>query len=199
MKFLCSCGELIRDQSDYLSHKAGLVADEDIFDLHDVIDEIVADSADDPDAVGRRTGGFWRALYQCPACGRLFVSGEDGELHEFIPASSSTPRNLLAGCRTALFADGSWIDLADPASASTRLAWEEELRAELSAKHPLHGRSWRIMARRADRDDALLDLAPSGYAVVHLTWSGHGERPPWPRTVFYSTLREVVLHHAHDR
>lgn len=191
MKFLCTCGVVMRDQSDYLPHKAHLVADEDFFDLHDVIDQLIAQGPDDPDALTRLVPAYWRELYQCPDCGRLYVAAR-GELHEFVPAIEGSPRDLLAGRRSALFHSECWMDLSDAANSSNRLAWEQELRTELSTGHVLDGRRWVMFARRTDRDDAVLHLASGGYAVVHLTWSGRTEQPPWPSTTVYQDLRDLT-------
>jgi hypothetical protein len=42
----------------------------------------------------------------------------------------------------------------------------------------------RAVAVRRDADDVLFEVAGLGYAVVHLTWSGHSESSasfPWTR------------------
>lgn len=102
MKFRCTCGEILRDQTDYLPYKARLVADEDWFDLVDILDELTARGARDPDELTRRTLHAWRDVFQCPACGRLYLLAGD-QLHEFVPADDAIPRDLLAGVRTTLF------------------------------------------------------------------------------------------------
>jgi hypothetical protein len=66
---------------------------------------------------------------------------------------------------------------------------EDELRRELSRGHPLHGRGVRAIARRYDQDDVLFALGDGEEcAVVHLTWSGHAERAPWPSTRIYPSV-----------
>ena len=197
MKFRCSCGEVLRDQSDRLPHKAHLVADNDFLDLHNRIDQLIADGPDDPDALTRVTLEYWRDLYQCPRCGHLYLAAGEA-LHEFIPAHASTPRDLLTGSRTSLLSSEAWMNFSDPSFSATKLAWEQELRQEVAKDHPLFERTWGMIARRDDRDDALLDLRTGGYAVVHLTWSGRPEQPPWPTTTVYPSLRAVAAHYRED-
>jgi hypothetical protein len=82
-----------------------------------------------------------------------------------------------------------WYRLTDDRQ---RALFEEELRKELSDKHPLAERSFKILARRGDRDDVLLTLdgGESGrVAEVHLTWSGKVEADPrWPTTVIFESI-----------
>lgn len=85
------------------------------------------------------------------------------------------------------------MDFADTASGDNRAAWEAELRTEIPPGHPLAGTTWRMLARRTDRDDAVLALAPRGYALVHLTWSGRAESPPWPRTKLFSDFHSLAI------
>jgi hypothetical protein len=61
MKIGCRCGALIRDQTDFLSYKAYLVADQDWFD---VLDELATGSE-------RRTllQEASREMWQCTRCG----------------------------------------------------------------------------------------------------------------------------------
>lgn len=190
MKFMCTCGAIIRDQSDYLPHKANIVSDEDFFDLYGVLDQLMVGAPKDPDVLNRHTLGFWRAIYQCPACGRIYLQAR-GRLFEFTPTEDDTPRNLLTGARAALFGQ-IWEELTAAPSSDNRLAWERELAKEISHGHPLHAQDWHLIARRRDCDDALLELASGGYAVVHLTWSARNERPPWPETTFYRSLRDLA-------
>ena len=191
VKFSCTCGEVLCDQTDFLPHKARLVADEDWFDLFDIVDELTTTGARDPDEFTRRTLGYWRDVFQCPACGRLYLQTQD-RLHEFVPAEASTPKDLLAGVRTALFTGERWMDFTDTAHGDNRAAWEAELRKEIASGHPLAGAMWRTLASRTDRDDVVLALASQGYALVHLTWSGRVESPPWPTTKLFSDLHSLA-------
>jgi hypothetical protein len=68
---------------------------------------------------------------------------------------------------------------------------EAELKKEVGPKHQLFGKLAKAIARRADCDDVLFEIAgdTNEYAVVHLTWSGSTERDPrWPATTLFSSL-----------
>jgi hypothetical protein len=57
-----------------------------------------------------------------------------------------------------------------------------ELLRELSPGHTLHGVDLRVIARALPQDEVIVETADGGVALVHLTWSGHAETPPWPTT-----------------
>jgi hypothetical protein len=68
-----------------------------------------------------------------------------------------------------------------------------ELSAELVVGHVLYGRAFSIIARSEARDDVVITLEDDlTWALVHLTWRGTPERPPWPLTVFFPTLKDAV-------
>lgn len=114
MKILGECGHTIYDQTDYISYKAFFVADQDYFDLCDAIDEqfeklaadIVPSASAETDAeaavqqairnarnaIGKYTR---RAIYQCSACGRLFVDDAQFKCQIFIPKDDPVPKNLM--------------------------------------------------------------------------------------------------------
>lgn len=75
MKILCECGSLIRDQTDFLSYKAHLIADQDITDALELSD--------------KGSSSWWhslsRMMYQCGECGRLWINDHDNELRSFVP------------------------------------------------------------------------------------------------------------------
>jgi hypothetical protein len=82
---------------------------------------------------------------------------------------------------------------------STEQSLHDELSRELSHQHQLYGVTARTVARRQDNDDVLFELfggdAPSEFAVVHLTWSGHPDQfPSFPSTELYLTFAQWVAH-----
>lgn len=111
MKIYCDCGQMLSDSTDYLSYKAHLIPDQDIFDLYEGIDANLAELVEDvqrisaPDRVEiaiKRTSRLIclliskysrRFLYQCTNCGMLFL--DNSSLHAFAPCQSDVPRNLL--------------------------------------------------------------------------------------------------------
>lgn len=79
-----------------------------------------------------------------------------------------------------------------------------ELALELAPDHPLYGQEVRVVGRSHQADD-LLVAVPSGWAIVHLTWSRRPELPGIPDTDLYSHPDEVqrvidiqVAEHAED-
>ncbi len=103
MKFLCPCGAVIVDQTDYLSYKGHLFPDQNWFDTHDAIDSEVIDKL----AAGQITreeahtqvdtvlDRFVRMVYECRDCGRLFIDDRNHELQSYVPESKDAPKELL--------------------------------------------------------------------------------------------------------
>ncbi len=76
-----------------------------------------------------------------------------------------------------------------------------ECHRELSPGHPLYGETFSAIARCQGCDDVVLRLSNDrGFALVHLTWSGKPEQPPWPSAELlptYLALEAAIDHHAH--
>jgi len=70
------------------------------------------------------------------------------------------------------------------------VALERQLRREICERHVLYGESVRLIARRADTDDALFALTGGRVAEVHLTWRrGTEPDPRWPGTSIFPSLQ----------
>jgi hypothetical protein len=82
-----------------------------------------------------------------------------------------------------------WWDLY--AEERQRRAIANELVAELSPEHPLFGHPGEVIARSEASDDVLLLLEDGRWAIVHLTWRGAPERPPWPVATAYDSAQDV--------
>lgn len=69
-----------------------------------------------------------------------------------------------------------------------------ELYREVRPGHPLHNAQVRTRAVRGDNDDVLFEIqgGSARFAVVHLSWRGSGEPPPWPHTTFYATFEDWI-------
>ena len=107
MKFACTCGHVIRDQTDYLPYAGYLIADQDVYDATEMSD--------------RGSGDWWptltRSMYQCDSCGRLWIDDHNRQLKSFMPEQPAT--NFLSsihGGKWKRVLRGSWTD--DPAEAS---------------------------------------------------------------------------------
>jgi hypothetical protein len=120
MQFLCECGHVIRDQTDYLPYKAYLVRDEDLERFQDAVDALIAqgiaESRKESTATpvsfihagsSVRTIELFRSaltyvlhLYECETCGRLYVERHRGDesnrLIEYLPFSGKVERVLAS-------------------------------------------------------------------------------------------------------
>ena len=56
-----------------------------------------------------------------------------------------------------------------------------ELLSELSEGHPLFGVRPEVVNRCAACDEVLVRVGEGNFGMVHLTWTGRPETPPWPR------------------
>jgi hypothetical protein len=77
--------------------------------------------------------------------------------------------------------------------ADFQRAVEEELRREVPDGHILAGMEIQAIARRHDRDDVLVALPGSRWAVIHLTWRGNRERDArWPTAELLMSEEELT-------
>jgi len=65
--------------------------------------------------------------------------------------------------------------------AANREAVATELKAEVAPGHPLQGADLSVAWRCLACDDVLVGIGDDDFGIVHLTWSGQREIPPWPR------------------
>lgn len=83
----------------------------------------------------------------------------------------------------------SYLEPWEPVSPERQLQIEAELARELHGMHVLTGRTLHVVAARCDCDEVLCEVVGLGYAVVHMTWSGHREQTAeWPMTEMFSSL-----------
>jgi hypothetical protein len=106
-KLVCRCGYSIVDQTDFLPHKAEVLSDQDSERIWDVAADAIADFFSQDGDEARRTWitshlhardgaeidavsvvyqimkrgphRFGRTLYECTACGRLWLQARPGE------------------------------------------------------------------------------------------------------------------------
>ena len=102
MKIRCDCGSIVSDQTDNLPHKGRLIPDQEWLAAFDGIDAVIDDVAGggttEEDAYMQIRGillAATRLMYQCAACGQLFVDDRHHQLHTFQPASSETCKEIL--------------------------------------------------------------------------------------------------------
>jgi hypothetical protein len=118
MKIRCFCGNVIRDQTDYIPYKAYFVADQDYFDLIELIEEELALSfkslvgtpptAGQADSLGRLShvlrdamSLYKRPMFQCCNCGRLCLEDPDNRraLQWFQPEDKRAWKRVLASVK----------------------------------------------------------------------------------------------------
>jgi hypothetical protein len=85
-----------------------------------------------------------------------------------------------------------WWDLRSPGEPEQHQiqAVTNEMRRETSPGHALYGIAFTVIGRSQARDDVLLKVGDR-WALVHLTWSGKSEVPPWPRCVIFDSASDV--------
>ncbi|AGU52653.1 hypothetical protein VAPA_2c00900 [Variovorax paradoxus B4] len=88
MKFVCPCGAVVRDNTDYQEHKAYFIPDQ--------LYEGAAERIEAGGEVWAEMRRVTRPMYQCSDCCRLFLSDDAGNLVSFKP-DDSTRFGILKG------------------------------------------------------------------------------------------------------
>lgn len=70
-------------------------------------------------------------------------------------------------------------------------ALHAELMRELAPGHVLHGVDLHVLARAIPQDEAVVETGDGRVALVHLSWSGRPETPPWPRTELVTSAQHL--------
>jgi hypothetical protein len=136
-----------------------------------------ARSWDDVWAVCPEIGVPWTSVKFRDADVRDLVLKAWGSPPDMPPLPGATP----AGWVHAFDFGEDFQDLRDEAEADHAQSLKAELDAELAPGHRLHGQACRVVARALPQDEIVV-VAGESVALVHLTWSGHPETPPWPAT-----------------
>jgi hypothetical protein len=83
----------------------------------------------------------------------------------------------------------------------TRERLTHELLTELSEGHPLFDIRPEVLNRCSACDEVLVRVGEGKFGMVHLTWTGQRETPPWPRysdTGGYVATELAQLVHGRD-
>ncbi|WP_067831634.1 hypothetical protein [Actinomadura kijaniata] len=166
MKIRCVCGAVIVDQSDFLPDKARLIADRDW-------EDVLHPEGDAPlERVRERAWRWSRSLWQCAACGRLYVDDRNGRPHRFDPAEADVPRDLLGsvhGERWKGHLRGYWR--ASRPGAPGDLWWscgaDDEGFEEFTSREALERRYREVFARLRSLDILRSALLSEGERTVH--------------------------------
>ena len=105
MKIECHCRALIIDETDDLPHKGHVIPDQGWNALCDALDERVIDAFAARKLT--RDGAYQmvrelliraaRPIWQCWACGRLYVDDLQHDVHCYRPDTEGTDRAVLRG------------------------------------------------------------------------------------------------------
>ena len=103
MKIACHCGATIFDQTDDLPQKGHVIPDQEWFATYNAIDDEVivplSRGAIDPEQAFQSSrqviSRASRSMYQCSACGRLYINDRQGVLHCYEPMSDTTSKEIL--------------------------------------------------------------------------------------------------------
>ena len=98
--FTCSCGQFgFLDSTDDRSYAGYLMPEREWLPFWDAVDQAVASEEATPRERERACMALraWpaRQVWQCPACGALYLEDADGARHRFVPESAEVPRDLL--------------------------------------------------------------------------------------------------------
>lgn len=103
MKIHCDCGHPIVDQTDALPYKAHLIPDQHWFTLLDAIDDAIETAARHPQQQEREmmrlrtlVGQLSRTVWQCSACGTLFVDVDHADPKRFRPVDTPPQSSVLS-------------------------------------------------------------------------------------------------------
>ncbi|MGR3636786.1 MAG: hypothetical protein ACU0BK_12810 [Shimia sp.] len=94
MKIKCTCGEIIPDQTDYLSYKAYVIGDKNYFDFLDAVDEAIEKKEEDREKLRNsvRRAETSRLAWECSTCGKLYLDDAKGNLIAYRPENGKANR-----------------------------------------------------------------------------------------------------------
>jgi hypothetical protein len=103
MKIECSCGHVIADGSDGLTHKAHFVPDRKWFPLFDDIDGVLLHECASPEAreaactkIRSLLTAASKLAWECSACGKLYLDGPAGAARAYTPDSRRSANALAS-------------------------------------------------------------------------------------------------------
>lgn len=125
MKFQCTCGAVIRDQTDFLPFKAQYISDENWCDSYSKVSELILEfmksidegkekewikefyDSESIDWASRETviediqskirTDFEKAIYQCENCGRLYLETEGSDYFQIFRLDEHENKAVLKG------------------------------------------------------------------------------------------------------
>jgi len=100
MKFVCVCGSVIHDNSDFLACKAHLIPDKKWGEFWNDIDDAIektdpSQKAKEAACMRLRTSDYARVVYACSDCGRIYINDSNGHLHGYRPEGETINLTIL--------------------------------------------------------------------------------------------------------
>ena len=89
-----------------------------------------------------------------------------------------------------------WFDINEYPRCHKK-ALEHELLKEVHSGHLLHEIVFKVLAKREDQDEILVE-SENHFFIVHLTWSGKSEINPFPTTIECDSKSALVEKLEHD-
>ena len=102
MKIQCACGHLIHDGPDQNPQIGHLIPDQEWSRWLEAIDAAI--EADHATTKGKEAacmrlrylvGKISRRMWQCRECGRLMIDDDHHQLHEYVPATEATSKEIF--------------------------------------------------------------------------------------------------------
>lgn len=98
-EFVCDCGATRFIDTDNLSYRAKFIPEQEYDEFSQTIDDAIEKSGDTP-ADKDRACMKWREhsllyIWQCFACGCLYIEDSGGSRHRFDPSSPTVPKRLF--------------------------------------------------------------------------------------------------------
>jgi len=89
MKIECTCGEIIRDQTDYLKNKGHLISDMQWFAFWNAVDTAIEKSGTskkdkEKACMQLRKQNVFKTILECTNCGKLFIDTTSNGKHSLI-------------------------------------------------------------------------------------------------------------------
>ncbi len=100
LDFICDCGDgRFITSTDNLPYMAHFVPDQEYGKFSEIVDDVIEKSG--PSAKDKERACMpWREytmlrIWQCSACGCVYIESPDGRHHRFVPSSEEVPKQLL--------------------------------------------------------------------------------------------------------
>lgn len=99
MKIICSCENVIIDQTDFLNYKGYFISDQQWFNFWDAIDQAIEDTSKSPKEKEKacmelRQQYPFKQAWECRQCGKLYLDNSENKLTAYSPDSKVYNRIL---------------------------------------------------------------------------------------------------------